>query len=325
MNIFYKFACIRALLNRYLTLYKMIRPETIEEYYAQRPFIKTSDLNGEEGHFNVFKIEKLSQDAPETVTYGRKDYFKICVVSGRSNIHYADKSFAIREYGLLFANPLIPYNWEPLDKKQTGYSSIFTESFFEGQGNLKKYPFFQPGGYPVYELSKTEFLALSEIFRQIEREKNSDFEYKNDVICNLILQLVHGALKMRPTTQVIPEKRNAPGRITALFMDLLESQFPVKNTIEGVALRSASQFAGQMAVHVNHLNKSVKEITQKTTSELIAERLLKEAKIMLRHSSWAISEIAYTLGFEGPAHFSAFFRKQVHLSPSQYRNNSIDD
>lgn len=301
----------------------MMKPETVEEYYAQRPFIKTSDLNGEEGHFNVFKIETLHEDDTGTIAYGRKDYFKICVVSGRSNIHYADKSFEIKEHGLLFAHPLIPYNWEPLDKKQNGYSSIFTESFFEGQGNLKKYPFFQPGGYPVYELNEAEYLTLTDIFRQIEKEKKSDFEYKNDVICNLIFQLIHSALKMRPTTNVIIEKNNASRRITALFMNLLESQFPIKNTIDGVTLRSASEFASQMAVHVNHLNKSVKEITQKTTSELIAERLLKEAKIMLKHSSWAISEIAYTLGFEGPAHFSTFFRKQLNVSPSQYRNNSI--
>lgn len=209
-----------------------MKPETVEEYYAQRPFIKTSDLNGEEGHFNVFKIETLSQDDPETIAYGRKDYFKICVVSGKSNIHYADKSFEIKEHGLLFAHPLIPYNWEPLDKRQKGYSSIFTESFFEGQGNLKKYPFFQPGGYPVYELNEAEYLTLTDIFRQIEKEKKSDFEYKNDVICNLIFQLIHSALKMRPTTNVITEKNNAPGRITALFMDLLESQFPIKNTID---------------------------------------------------------------------------------------------
>ncbi|MCC3216037.1 helix-turn-helix transcriptional regulator [Chryseobacterium sp. X308] len=298
-----------------------MKPETVEEYYAQRPFIKTSDLNGEEGHFNVFKIETINEDNPETIAYGHKDYFKICVVSGRSNIHYADKSFEIKEYGLLFAHPLIPYNWEPLDKKQNGYTSIFTESFFEDQGNLKKYPFFQPGGYPVYELNETEFLTLTDIFKQIEKEKNSDFEYKNDVICNLIFQLIHSALKMRPATNVVIEKNNAPGRITALFMNLLESQFPIKNTIDGVTLRSASEFASQMAVHVNHLNKSVKEVTRKTTSELIAERLLKEAKIMLKHSSWAISEIAYTLGFEDPAHFSTFFRKQLNLSPSQYRNS----
>lgn len=321
MNILRKFAHIHFILSRFFRLHKMMKHETVEEYYAQRPFIKTSDLNGEEGHFNVFKIETLREDDPKTIAYGRKDYFKICVVSGKSNIHYADKSFEIQEHGLLFAHPLIPYNWEPLDKKQKGYSSIFTESFFEGQGNLKKYPFFQPGGYPVYELNEAEFITLTDIFRQIEKEKKSDFEYKNDVICNLIFQLIHSALKMRPTTNVITEKNNAPGRITALFMDLLESQFPIKNTIDGLTLRSASEFASQMAVHVNHLNKSVKEITQKTTSELIAERLLKEAKIMLKHSSWAISEIAYTLGFEGPAHFSTFFRKQLNLSPSQYRNS----
>lgn len=57
MNILRKFAHIHFILSRFFRLHKMMKHETVEEYYAQRPFIKTSDLNGEEGHFNVFKIE----------------------------------------------------------------------------------------------------------------------------------------------------------------------------------------------------------------------------------------------------------------------------
>ncbi len=298
---------------------KMIKTETVEEYYAKRPFLKTQDLNREVGHFNVFRIENLSPGQQEAVAYGKKDYFKICVVSGKSKIHYADKSFEIVENGLLFANPFIPYNWEPLDTNQEGFSCIFTEAFFEGFGDIKKYPFFQPGGYPVYELDEEETLKLKGICAQLMEEQQSNFEYKDDVLRNLVFQMIHTALKMRPATSISIAKTDAKSRITQLFMELLERQFPVSNTIDGIPLRSASAFAGQMAVHVNHLNKSVKETTNKTTSEIIAERIIREAKIMLKHSSWAISEIAYSLGFEEAAHFSAFFKKHLHLSPSQFR------
>ena len=302
-------------------LFKMTKPETLEDYYANRPFLKSVDISRQERHFNVFQIEKHKTNDPNSVAYGRRDYFKICLVQGKSKIYYADKGFEIAGYGLLFAGPLIPYKWEPLSPKQTGYSSIFTETFFDNFGDIKKYPFFKPRGYPVFELNKSEFEKLEIIFKQLIDEKKFDFEFRDDVLRNLIFQLIHTALKMRPSENVIVDRVNAANRITSLFLELLESQFPIRNTIDGIKLRSASDYANQMAVHVNHLNKSVKEITQRTTSEMIKARLLKEAKIMLSHSTWSIADIGYSLGFDGPSHFSSFFKKQLQISPSQYRKS----
>jgi AraC family transcriptional regulator, transcriptional activator of pobA len=71
---------------------------------------------------------------------------------------------------------------------------------------------------------------------------------------------------------------------------------------------------------VNHLNRAVKETTEKTTSQLVAERFLQEAKIMLKHSNWSVSEVAYSLGFNEVSHFNNFFKKHVHLSPLKFRN-----
>jgi AraC family transcriptional activator of pobA len=318
--IYIKFAMLEQIIS-FFKNFDMTKTETLEEYYAKRPFIPTVDLSEDSGHFNILTIEKQTQIADNAVTsFGRKDYFKICLVSGNSKIHYADKSFEIVKHGLLFAHPLIPYDWEAISGEQVGYSCIFTESFIDGFGNIKKYPFFQPGGYPVFELTVEEKTMIEHIFIQMQHEHQSMFDFKDDAIKNLIFQIIFSALKIRPTTKLITEKASASARITFLFLNLLEKQFPIKNTFEGISLRSASDFAKQMAIHVNHLNKSLKEITFKTTSEIISERILKEAKILLKHSSWAISEIAYSLGFEGPAHFSSFFKKQMRQSPSQYRS-----
>jgi AraC family transcriptional regulator, transcriptional activator of pobA len=100
----------------------------------------------------------------------------------------------------------------------------------------------------------------------------------------------------------------------------LERQFPIDDSHPSVQLRTASDFANQLNVHVNHLNRSVKETTQKTTTHLIAERILQEAKILLRHSSWNVSEIGYALGFTEVTHFNNFFKKHVQTSPLKFRN-----
>ena len=113
--------------------------------------------------------------------------------------------------------------------------------------------------------------------------------------------------------------QSAAQRLTIQFLELLERQFPIDESQQIVKLRSASEFAEKLNVHVNHLNRAVKETAEKTTSEIIADRILQEAKILLRHSSWNVSEIAYSLGFTEPTHFNNFFKKHTKLSPMKFR------
>jgi AraC-like DNA-binding protein len=71
---------------------------------------------------------------------------------------------------------------------------------------------------------------------------------------------------------------------------------------------------------VNHLNRAVKEATQKTTTQIITERVLQESKILLKQTAWTVSEIAYALGFREATHFNNFFKKNVHIGPLKFRN-----
>ena len=58
--------------------------------------------------FNVFQIES---DGAATRIYSRKDFYKICLTTGKSNIHYAERSFEEEGTILFFGNPHIPYSW----------------------------------------------------------------------------------------------------------------------------------------------------------------------------------------------------------------------
>ncbi|RMZ60150.1 hypothetical protein D1632_11230 [Chryseobacterium nematophagum] len=128
---------------KYLTYSKMDRSETIEEYYAKHPFLKSFDVTKGNSHFNIIPIAKQHQmENGGSITFGRRDFFKICIISGKSKIHYADKSFEILEHGLLFTNPQIPYEWEVIGGLQEGFSCIFTESFLKVLAISKNILFF---------------------------------------------------------------------------------------------------------------------------------------------------------------------------------------
>lgn len=86
-----------------------------------------------------------------------------------------------------------------------------------------------------------------------------------------------------------------------------------------LAMRTVAEYAQYLGVHPNHLNKALKEATGKTTSEHLAGRLTDEARMLLHHSDWTLAEIGYCLGFEHPANFASFFKKQTGQPPAAYR------
>jgi AraC-like DNA-binding protein len=150
-------------------------------------------------------------------------------------------------------------------------------------------------------------------------ELDSDYAYKYDLLRTYVLELIHYGQKLQPDiAQYTPH--NATARVAGLFVELLERQFPVTSPGQRLELRTAKDYAEKLAIHVNHLNKVLRENTGRTTTDFISSRIAQEAKILLRQTDWNVSEIAYSLGFEEVAHFSNFFKKQSGFSPLAFRS-----
>jgi AraC-like DNA-binding protein len=268
--------------------------------------------------FNVFQIES---DTSATRIYSRKDFYKICLVSGKSIIHYADKGSKIEGTTLFFGNPHIPYSWETVSTKQAGYTCLFTEDFFKGHDrseSLPESPLFKIGGTPIFTLTREQREFLASIFEKMIAEQDTDYVFKNDLIRNYINLIIHEALKMQPAENFFKHK-NASSRIASLFLELLERQFPVESTEHPLRLKTANDFAKRLSVHVNHLNRAVKEVTGKSTTTHITERIITEAKALLQNTDWTVAEIAYALGFDYPTYFNNFFKRITGTAPSNLR------
>ncbi len=295
--------------------------ETFEDFYKHKFDAAPKSLSRKREHFNVFRMEEiLMQNRKTPVKYTRRNFYKISLIRGHSLFHYADKSIETSGSTLIFFNPQVPHTWEPLSDETTGFLCIFNEVFFTDnlRINLKDLPMFIPGNKPSYELQNAQSTELERIFENILTNLSSAYRLKYDLIRNYIVEILHFALKMQPSESVY-QHYNANARITSVFMDLLERQFSIEVPHQQPSLRSPRDFADKLSVHVNHLNRAIKETTGKTTSNFIAERVVTEAKALLKHSSWNISEISYSLGFEDIAHFDNFFKKQTLITPSAYR------
>lgn len=296
----------------------MNKAETIRDFYKIKVNYVPENLDKEMGHFNVFRLEDFLPNYTREIPYSRKDFFKISLIIGKNRANYADKTIEIDKQAILFANPQIPYNWEYLAEEQAGYFCVFTEEFFNQFGKIKDYPVFKPGGNPIFFLNDEELGRVKGIFLRIIEEINSDYQYKYDLIRALVVELIHTAQKLQPAP-ITQSNQNAHTRIASIFMELLERQFPIESLGQQVSFRSPVDYANQLSLHVNYLNRALKETVGKTTSQLIGERIAQEAKSLLKHSDWNISEIGYSLGFEEAPHFVNFFKKYTQLTPNSFR------
>jgi AraC-like DNA-binding protein len=272
-----------------------------------------------------FKVYEIDSQASVVRSYNRKDFYKICLNTGKNIIHYADRSFETDGPVLFFGNPYIPYSWEIVSSSYTGYACLFTEDFLklsDRSESLQQSPLFKLGGTPILELNNEQKELISTMFQKMISEQETGYAFKDELIRNYIGLIIHEALKMQPLENYSNQK-NASSRITSVFFDLLERQFPIESTERPLELKTAQDFATHLSIHVNYLNRSVKEVTGKPTTAHIAERIISEAKALLQHTDWNIAEIAYALGFEYPSYFNNFFKRMTGTNPKSLRTQEV--
>ncbi len=314
---------------------KSMSSVTIKEFYQDIlgqscPDIElflTENIHKDIGHFNVFDISKIyraSKSKPE-MPYNRRTYYKISLINGQNKVEYADKTIEIEDCAILFASPKVPYNYNSQCSTQSGHFCVFTKDFLPLNkigAEIDNLPVFSPQSDFVFQISTGQYSRFESIFLKMHEEINSDYAYKYDLLRNYVMELIHSGQKLKP---MVPAQnaKTAASRTTSLFIELLERQFPIENIGQLLKLRTPADFAGTLGVHVNHLNRVLKETTGKTTGEIIGSRIFQEARILLLQTQWNISEIAFTLGFEEVAHFSNFFKKYGQQSPQHFRDVKV--
>ncbi len=278
-------------------------------------------------HFNTelklkgFKVYEIDSEANAGHTYSRKYFYKINLTTGKFIFHYADKSLETDDTFLFFGNPNIPYSCEAVSTKFSGYTCLFTEDFLklgDRSDSLLQSPLFKIGGTPILKLDDEQKDFIIAVFKRMLAEQDNDYAFKDELIRNYINLIIHEAVKMQPSENQ-SKKTNAAERITAVFLELLERQFPIESTDRPLTLKTAQDFARNLSVHVNYLNSAVKEVTGKPTTAHIADRIINEAKALPQHTNWSIAEIAYALGFEYSTYFNNFFKKKTGEIPKSVR------
>jgi len=296
---------------------------------ATRSIIRVPESITKDLKLKGFKIHTLSgavnQSPAHAVVRGRRDFYKMGLVTGNMSLSYGDRLFEIDGTVLFFVNPNIPHSVVRSTKKRKGYACLFTESFIASRERteiLQDSPLFRSDGTPVIPLDDEQAAFMTGLFQKMLAVYSSDYRHKNELLKNCLALIIHEALRIQPP-QNGPQHKNAASRIAWLFMELLERQFPIDNAEHPLRLRTAQDFARSLSVHPNYLNRSVKDVTGKPTSAHIAQRIAAEAKALLLYTDWSVADIAQGLGFEYPTYFNNYFKRVTGVTPQSLRKQKV--
>jgi len=282
---------------------------------------QAAGFNTTEFRSRGFKVYETGDTVAAPLSYARRDVYKIVLASGNMTICYGDQIIEVDEMFLAFLNPHVAYSVTHHSINKKGYACLFTESFIESRewiDSLQRSAYFRFNGTPVLAVNQEQAMFLIGLYQKMMAVQDTDYEHKDEMLKRCIELIFHEALSIQPPQNSALHK-NAATRITHLFSELLEKQFPIESTTAPLKLRTAQDFAESLAVHVNYLNRSVKEVTGKPISVHIAERITAEAKALLQHTNWSVADIAYALGFEYPTYFNNYFKRVTGVTPKSLR------
>jgi AraC-like DNA-binding protein len=290
------------------------KPDSSKHLYNE------SELSGSHNHenqerFRISIIDIADFDLQEKIIPNRNDYFKIEFIRKNSKILRANISFTFTKNSEIFINPLLP--------KQKGYICLFTKDFFSSFEYIFDSPIFNQHSTAIFELNDEDAVIFEKSIVNLIEIYESDYLYKIDYLRAQVVNLIHAS----QMNKLLPdEKKNEQfhiypsGRITNLFFDLLSKQFLIDLPHQQIKLKHPTEYADALCIHTNHLNKKLKKVTGKTTTQLINESIVQQATILLKNHNFLVSDIAWCFRFKESNHFSTFIKQNCGVRPKDLRN-----
>lgn len=265
----------------------------------------------------VFKTEETNC-LQKTSGFNRKDFYKIVLtLEGNGILFYDNKSINVENCSLSFLNPNTAYSWQPISQIQKGFFCLIPKQF-ASKTELSIFLSEKFSNHQIIYPNDFQKQLLSNLFENMLME-NQDFTIEKQPVLLKYIPLIMDFFIQKETTSPY---LNSSQRLAKQFISLLENQFPIDNPQKSIYLKTPNDFAEKLNTHPNNLNKICKKIFDKTTSEIISNRILEEAKSLLIYTNWNINEIAFSLGFNYTPNFNLFFKKQTNLNPKDFRSRN---
>ena len=281
----------------------------INDFLASIPWPGRTD----DPAFYCLRLKKLEHDVQVyRPPFKRSFYFfALLINSGTIEVNYGDQTVHDIDSYLVMHSPNLTYSFSHNNGLE-GYIIYFKQecfSFFKPDFR-QQFPLFDPLHTNLFKFNHATFNQLAPhfeaVFTAYEQSPAQRMEAKVKLL-GLLYYLQNFALENKQDAR----PANTQQTLLRKFMQLIENHYIDKRTVQ--------EYADMLSVTANYLSQSVKQISGKNALSFIAGRLATEAQSLIRYTDSEIAEIAYQLNFSDPANFGKFFKKQVGLSPSEFR------
>lgn len=233
-------------------------------------------------------------EGKHTIDFTEYDCTKGSLLTIRKDqIHKFHKSDSIKGIGLLFTDDFLVSYLEHLEALRS--LQLFNEFL----------------GVPKIQLSELE---LKEILNLIKRLSKEYFEVNDEYAMGIIRSELHILIaklfRIKSDKKQIIDHRKYLNEFI-VFQNLVE-----KNATKYTKVKD---YANIIGVSTKTLNTVTKSIVNKSAKEFIDDICTKQIKRLLINTELSIKEIAYASGFEETTNFYKYFKRQVKLTPEQFR------
>ncbi|MEO1437722.1 MAG: helix-turn-helix domain-containing protein [Bacteroidota bacterium] len=290
------------------------RFKEINEFFETTGFEKRTDIP----EFFVFRLDELSPNSAFKMPPYQKDFYQVTLILNPENAvaDIDDQSNQQLENTLYFLSPNHIFSWKRT-AKTSGFIVYFKSEFFDFfRGNFKtEFSLFHLSNENFLKLSKAEVQNMVIEFEKLYKEYYTPNGYRNQILQSSLLSLLFKCKSTAKERGGKRKKRSKNEDLTFRFQNLVANSF--------IKHKKVIDYAELLHTTSNSLNLAVKAVLGRTAKEVIAGRIIQEAKRLLKYSNEDISEVSYSLGFEEPTHFSRFFKKMTSSTPKEYRSSQV--
>jgi len=282
-------------------------------------------------HFDIRSFEENMPRVHKQMPAFRHEFYAIAIKADGDGKAITGPFSDFPEGTTLFFNtPFQLISWD-IQPNWKGFYLIFSQDFIAQSHVLADllglFPFLKMDLSLPFTLPKERLPKILSIYESIWQEYHGEATDKFQLIeaqVYLLLSHVRRLFEEQVDSELAASSLKAANlKLLSRYQTLIQTSFYPDSPVETFSnLHSTRYYAEKLSVHPNHLNAVVKEMTGMTALSHIHNHLVALAKSYLAQTDWSVKEIAYTLYFESPNNFSAFFKKNTGSTPGAYRQAS---
>ncbi|MCW3075551.1 MAG: transcriptional regulator [Bacteroidetes bacterium] len=254
------------------------------------------------------------------IHHPHKHDFFLCVVfiKGQGQHEIDFKTYNVKQGSVFFLSPGQMHNWK-LSSDTEGYILFHTKEFYElhyRNCKVQDYLFYASlYNTPCLTVPLKKLKEVNDFFELMISEFKEILPYKTSKLASL-LDLIYINLS-RLYFPGEPFNNTSTGYLVKIrkLESLIDIHFKEK--------KSPAIYAELLNITGKHLNRMVKDTLNKTVSEMIADRIILEAKRLIAQHKYSISQVADELGYYDRSYFNRFFKKHAKLTPHEFAKNIL--